>query len=1845
MVARKFTIRLPAYLLWPVVALWPAEAWAARDTTTVVSASGPVQIAQQIAIQATVSYATTVTTAIYPGGTVDFTSNGTAIAGCTGLPLNPSQGFGASIATCNATFSQAGAFAIRANYPGDANSNPSSGSSSLTVVSPTGVALALKSGYPQIGQAVSLAATVSSTGNLSPTGTVNFTSNGAAIPGCTNVPLAPPGTVASCITSFSQTGTFTLAAAYSGDSSNNPSTGSMQLAIGKAYAVPYIASYVLGAQSGGQYYASQAVTIGAKFAQAPSVAPPSGTATFYNGATPLATVAVSASTCDLSGYACASVVAPGAIPSFPPGTYSITASYSGDANYQSATTAPLSIGIGKTPTTPYLTSNPDGTKTPLVAAQPLTLGAEFPPPPGSVVGPSGSVTFYDGSSALATVAIDSNGHAVLLMPSASVGAIAPGTHAFKAVYGGDTNYQTSDTSTVAGGVLNVTVNQAPVALVLAASPFHPGQPVSIAAVPIVSSPGILAALGTFDFSMAGASIGGCSGLTTLNSSGTQQGYAQCTATLAQAGTVNVTYKGDASTANTSAAITLASGKALPGIYAESVNPTPVLGETVTVDVRLLGPQGFAAPTGTVTFTDGATPNRSLGSAAVGADGHALLVLASGVLALGGHNINAAYSGDANYTSGTALPLLITVEPDPTVLVVASPPAQLGQPLNLNAAVAVISPGTAVPTGPVDFYTSTGAVAATCNPAPQNGTAQCTARIAALDTLSPTVLYMGDNNTAGSTVAPALSSTHALAGIYLNASSPNPPFGTPVAITAVLIAAPGLSVPTGTVIFQDNGAALASVAVSGGSAILAMPSFAMGSHLVTAIYSGDANYQASPVAASVNIVVTKAVAKMDLCSVVPQIGCTTAVQIGEPATLQANVTVLGPGTPLTMGTVDFSNGGTSIAGCTGVQLQNGIAQCSTTFPQPGTYTIGASYSGFASTTSVTASMQLSVGKLVPGFYVSAYSTTLPYGAGVGIRALLMGTPLPTGTVAFSDGASVLATVAVGADGTAPLAIPSGTLAPLSVGTHSIVASYSGDANYQASGAAALSIVVTKAAVTVALASTPAQLNQPATLKAAVVVAAPGVATPAGTVDFTNNGNAIAGCTGLALQAGAALCTTTFTQLGTVTIAARYSGDAVTASGSASMPLTAGKAVAGIYMASSPTALVYGQTVTVRALLLGAAGVPAPTGNVTFSDGAAVMGAAAVGADGHASLSLAAGALAAGAHTFAASYGGDANYAGATVASLVLTVSKASTSTTLAAPFGSPFTAAIGVLAPGAGSPTGAVQFFMGGSLVGSAPVVSKGGSFTAAIPAGSWSGGAWAVYQGDTNFAGSASVQVAVAPAAVVSIASDHNPATAGQPVTFTVAVTPAAGNIAPIGSVQLSIDGASFGSAPLVSGAAGFAAASAGMAVGSHTITAGYSGDAVYPSASATLLQVVTRSIASLTLSSSIAATVYGQPVTFSARVAAASGTVQFSDASTAIGSAPIVSGTAALTLSTLAAGTHSISALCAGDAGTGAASSTPLPFTVSKAQTATLLGSSGSMLTATVAAIAPGAGTPSGTVKFLDASNNSLFSSPALTGGTAIASQPATADAIVAVYSGDANFAASASAALTPLAAANAASFAADSFAPDEIVTLFGTNLSATTVASTANPAPSLGGATASVTDSTGVRRAANLMFVSPAQASMVMPAAAPAGAAVIAITNAAGTTFSTAVSMAAVAPGLFTADGSGKGAPVGQTIRVHPDSSQDAPQDLAAGPIDLGGATDAVYLLLYGTGLRHQTTATAAFACSTCTSGDLPLAFAGAQPSIAGLDQVNLLLPQSLRGAGPVTLVLTVDGVTSNPVTLVFR
>lgn len=88
-------------------------------------------------------------------------------------------------------------------------------------------------------------------------------------------------------------------------------------------------------------------------------------------------------------------------------------------------------------------------------------------------------------------------------------------------------------------------------------------------------------------------------------------------------------------------------------------------------------------------------------------------------------------------------------------------------------------------------------------------------------------------------------------------------------------------------------------------------------------------------------------------------------------------------------------------------------------------------------------------------------------------------------------------------------------------------------------------------------------------------------------------------------------------------------------------------------------------------------------------------------------------------------------------------------------------------------------------------------------------------------------------------------------------------------------------------------------------------------------------------------------------------------------------------------------------------------------------------------------------------------------------------------------------------------------------------------------------------------------------------------------------------------------------------------------------AGAFDLGLDTGQVVLELFGTGIRgHSGTVT-----SKIGSATLPVAYAGPQGGYVGLDQVNILLPKSLRGAGSTTVALTVDGQSANAVNVSFK
>lgn len=227
----------------------------------------------------------------------------------------------------------------------------------------------------------------------------------------------------------------------------------------------------------------------------------------------------------------------------------------------------------------------------------------------------------------------------------------------------------------------------------------------------------------------------------------------------------------------------------------------------------------------------------------------------------------------------------------------------------------------------------------------------------------------------------------------------------------------------------------------------------------------------------------------------------------------------------------------------------------------------------------------------------------------------------------------------------------------------------------------------------------------------------------------------------------------------------------------------------------------------------------------------------------------------------------------------------------------------------------------------------------------------------------------------------------------------------------------------------------------------------------------------------------------------------------------------------------------------------------------------------------------------------------------------------------------------------------AAAGLAPESLGTAMGTDLAGGTATAQGLPWPTtLGGVTVQVTDSapTPVTRLAGLLFVSPSQISFQVPAGTATGPATVTIHNG-QQTISAPVQIGSVAPGLFSVGDQGDAVATG--IRVAIPTQLQSPVavvlcvDPAAGcrlaPIDLGLDTP-VYLSFYGTGFRWRSSLenVAVTIGNMTMQVTVPATYAGPQPTIPGLDQVNILLPLTLRGAGVVNVTLWVDGAESNRV-----
>ncbi|HYL77711.1 MAG TPA: hypothetical protein VEU96_26085 [Bryobacteraceae bacterium] len=218
----------------------------------------------------------------------------------------------------------------------------------------------------------------------------------------------------------------------------------------------------------------------------------------------------------------------------------------------------------------------------------------------------------------------------------------------------------------------------------------------------------------------------------------------------------------------------------------------------------------------------------------------------------------------------------------------------------------------------------------------------------------------------------------------------------------------------------------------------------------------------------------------------------------------------------------------------------------------------------------------------------------------------------------------------------------------------------------------------------------------------------------------------------------------------------------------------------------------------------------------------------------------------------------------------------------------------------------------------------------------------------------------------------------------------------------------------------------------------------------------------------------------------------------------------------------------------------------------------------------------------------------------------------------------------------------------PNTIATMFGTNLAAGITQASTQPLPTiLGSTTLTVTDAAGTARSAGLIYVSPSQINFVVPDGTTAGTATFQANNG-STTQSVTATVQLVAPTLFSMNATGSGVAAATAIRTQ--AGNPGPQfpipvfqcdnsGCTSVPIDTGLDTP-VFVTFYGTGIRNRSSLSGV----TLKINDIsvPVLYAGPTPGFVGLDQVNVGLTLNLRGSKESYVVLTVDGQTSNAVTI---
>jgi autotransporter-associated beta strand protein len=855
---------------------------------------------------------------------------------------------------------------------------------------------------------------------------------------------------------------------------------------------------------------------------------------------------------------------------------------------------------------------------------------------------------------------------------------------------------------------------------------------------------------------------------------------------------------------------------------------------------------------------------------------------------------------------------------------------------------------------------------------------------------------------------------------------------------------------------------------------------LGSYTVNAYYNGilaSGGQGFNSVSAGPDQVVVTAAPTTTRLAIAPA----SSTAYGQSLTITATVasTVANPvsGTQPPTGTVSFYNKvgvSSTLLGTVNVGTTAGVttAVLSTATLPAGSYNIYAVYNGdgipanYTGSTSGIIQRQISMVSSTTSV-VSSVPTpgSIPYSGQVTFTATVAPTAVndtgyPTGIVTFKLGTTTLGTgtlLTVGGVTTAtyttqPFQIPAGS-------GQVVTASYAGDKNFiGSSGTVTQNVAQIASSTSVSSSPNPSSAGQTVTITATVSPSVVGGAAPTGSVTFQVNG-ANLGTVSVSTLFGlttAVLQTSQIPAGQNQTITATYTGDSNYGGSSNTTQQTVNADTTSTTLTAAPGTVVATQAVQLTATVTASSG-GTPFGTVTFSDltTGATLGSAQLDVNGTATI-MAQLLTPLGNHTITAVYNGNSSFSSSVsfpnpTVKVVANGARASSvsvaSSLNPAQIGQSVTFTATVKDAGqapAQTPGGTVAFYDGSTKLGFGTLSTAGGVTTATFTTSSLAIGTHsikAVYSGSTLFAAVASAVLTETVTTVptrtsnISLAGpSQDPSTFGQSVIFTATVTDAGGSpaVTPTGVVTFTdtTTNTVLGTANLTaSGTAGKATAAfsiSSLAVGSHSITATYDGSGTFVAGSPSNAVSHTVTLASSTTtvaSSAPSGSVYGQSVTFTAKIALGSGsatptgTVTFyiggmAETPVNVSTANGVT-TATFTIKTIPVGGASVYAVYSGDSNVNGSTSPAITQNVNPGKTTTALAAStltshtAVTFTATVAAAAPSTGAPTGYVTFYI--DGTARGTAALSGGKALftlgGGLAAGSHTVTAVYLGNGDF------------------------------------------------------------------------------------------------------------------------------------------------------------------------------------------------------------------------------------------------